>query len=661
MQVKISHKSTILSMIIFVSFFLTANILVYSLSYKKMQEISKYNMSLICNEIKSNFNQVVLSKTEELEGISRDESIINFLKGDEKTVNTLNTKFSDDKPNIEEATIICNLQGIVKWSSNQEYLNFDISQKPYFIEGIKKGKYISPVESSVITGDYVFIISNIVKNATGDDLGLVLKVIKTKYFSEKFKDFKYMDEGYVFLVDKSQKVIYHPDKYYINKDISIPNLKSGISELNKGSSKESFLKYTKDGKNMVVNLSEIDDVSMVVGLTVGENKLLELPMFLGETLLVITGIGLIVIIPIFIFSFRRMFKLLGKLMENTEKISEGDLTVENNIVNHDEIGHLAINFNSMIDNLKKLINDVKLSTDNLSKLNNEFIEVQTHGYEGMNKINSSTNYLKEQSISIDENIKWCLEGFIKFENELNIIKEKSEKMYRHTKIIQKSNKEGIQNIEALRNISYKAEGGFNSISNAIGNLIENIKDIEKIAKGVKQISNQSNILALNASIEAAKAGEAGRSFAVVANEIGKLSSFIEGEMRQIDSVVKILNSNVESTNSTMGELNQSVTEQIVAVNSSVSKFNDILGSTEKIISYIDDINNEIVTINCEQKDMNKRLIEVNNIYEEFGASVEGVSDIVDNQWENTKVIEMIKISTNTEILNLNKSIDKFKI
>lgn len=658
---KISHKVTLLTVIFLLLFTIITSSIVYYLSYRKMFSVSNDNMKVISNEITNNFKASIAYKQEGVKIISENEKVKTYLHGDLSLENIIDNELGAISGDGDEANFIINDKGVVKLSNNSAYLNFDFSQKDIFKESLAKGEFISNIESSVITGDYIVMLSRAIKDSDGKILGVAVKVVSSKYLSSRFNNFRYMDSGYVFMIDKSKKVIFHPNKYYINQNISIPELKDTVDQLKGANSNDKFVQYNNNGEKMVAYCTKVPELEMIVVLTLNQNKLIELSNYVGQIMLVITIISIALIIPIIMLIFKKLFKPLNSLVLNTKRISNGDFNIDNTVFNNDEIGTLAVNFNYMVNSIKDIIHEVKNSADNISNINNKFIKIQEESYGQMNLINCSTEELIKEAELIDESIKGCLNGFERLEGKLNNIKLKSEKLYKHASRIKAVNNEGVENIEGLKFISNKAEKSVNSINNSIRRLVENISSIQKIASGVTAISTQTNILSLNASIEAARAGVYGKSFSVVADEINKLSKNIEVQMKEINSVIKIINENVGDTSSSMNELNNFLTEQNLTVNSSVEKFNEIIKSTDKILTYIEDINNDIKIINREQIDMNGILLGINNVYEEFNGSVEEVSSTVAKQWINTKELDQVKDSMNKTVVVLEDSIRKFKV
>lgn len=177
---------------------------------------------------------------------------------------------------------------------------------------------------------------------------------------------------------------------------------------------------------------------------------------------------------------------------------------------------------------------------------------------------------------------------------------------------------------------------------------------------IKQISNQTNLLALNAAIEAARAGEHGRGFAVVAEEIRKLAEDSNKFTSEIENIIHVLSSKIDTAVKKTGEMGDIVKIQSESVTSTENKFNGIAESIDEIKMHIESIGestNEIANKNVNISDMVQNL---SAISQENAASTQEVSASVEEQ-----TAAMDQITEASHVLaelaeKLNVSMKKFK-
>lgn len=201
----------------------------------------------------------------------------------------------------------------------------------------------------------------------------------------------------------------------------------------------------------------------------------------------------------------------------------------------------------------------------------------------------------------------------------------------------------------------------NDVSDSFKKLNDNLKNITNIVEAVTNISKQTHILSLNASIEAGRYGEIGRGFNVVAIEIKKLSQNIFLQMNKIEEIVESLNLDMHSAEEKIQSAKQVTLSQSQFVKNTIDNYNSMLNSTEGIVNYIDQVDKSIEDLNDKNDSMYEKLNEVKEACEDFNNSIEIVKQVVTEQYDGTKNMNNIidKMGKNTE--NIVVSINKFTV
>lgn len=260
-------------------------------------------------------------------------------------------------------------------------------------------------------------------------------------------------------------------------------------------------------------------------------------------ILCITIFALAVIASVFLFIIiiKRITSSIKKLKNELLYMSEGDLSRENvNIRSNDEVEELAHNFNIMSDNLKKVIANVRKAT----------IEIK----DAAEVVTRSTIENEKGS----ENIAFALENMSRSMDDQQTETDNTIILMKEIKEISQDVNDKVSDISvSATNALDKAEVGNVKLSEYMDQLkdvnttmeevvqasdvfVKQINEMNSILDLIRGISNQTNLLSLNASIEAARAGDAGRGFAVVADEIRKLSDSSEELVEQIATIVNTL-------------------------------------------------------------------------------------------------------------------------
>lgn len=217
---------------------------------------------------------------------------------------------------------------------------------------------------------------------------------------------------------------------------------------------------------------------------------------------------------------------LAKINDLLHSASSGDLRNKLQVIRNDEFGELAANVNRLIDNLKQVIAEISDSTGVLSaatdktllsiKETNGAVESQKHQ---IDMAAAATNEMSSTSSGVADNAEATLNQI----NLANVRAEKIKDIYR-------------QNLDSVIQLAAEIE----TTSEVINSLNEDTASIGDILEVIRGIAEQTNLLALNAAIEAARAGEQGRGFAVVADEVRTLASRTQDSTQKIDNMINAL-------------------------------------------------------------------------------------------------------------------------
>lgn len=221
---------------------------------------------------------------------------------------------------------------------------------------------------------------------------------------------------------------------------------------------------------------------------------------------------------------RSLIELRGVMVRMS---ADGDLTVRSKVFGSGEIGQAATAFNSLIDGFAKIIKQVNSNAESVSttaaKLSETSMQIE-RGSQVQSEAAASTAAAVEQiTVSINS-----------VADNTDDVRKLSEKSLQQTQ-------QGNENVTAMIGEIQRVQQAVNQIAGSVQEFVESTRAISGMTQQVKDIANQTNLLALNAAIEAARAGEQGRGFAVVADEVRKLAENSAKSANEIDQVTTSLN------------------------------------------------------------------------------------------------------------------------
>ncbi|UBM26267.1 methyl-accepting chemotaxis protein [Pseudomonas sp. p1(2021b)] len=387
--------------------------------------------------------------------------------------------------------------------------------------------------------------------------------------------------GYAFLVNDQGKILVHPDKELVMKSLAdlfpqgTPTLSGELTEV-QANGQARLLTFTP--------IKGLPSANWYIGLSVDKDKAFSMLSTFRTSAIIATLVAVVIIIALLGLLIRVLMQPLHTMTRAMEDIAEGegDLTKRLQIHQHDEFGILGTAFNRFVERIHGSIREVSSATE---QVNEVALRVISASNSSMANSDEQSNRTSSVAAAINELGAAAQE-----------IAGNAAQASQHATSARLLAEEGQQvverNIEAMNRLSDLIV----TSSAHIETLNHKTVNIGQILEVITSISQQTNLLALNAAIEAARAGEAGRGFAVVADEVRNLAHRTQESAQQVQAMIEELQVGARESVETMSQSQRHSQDSMEIANQAGER----LDSVTVRIGEIDGMNQSVATATEEQ-------------------------------------------------------------
>ncbi|WP_332649955.1 HAMP domain-containing methyl-accepting chemotaxis protein [Lysinibacillus sp. 54212] len=382
-------------------------------------------------------------------------------------------------------------------------------------------------------------------------------------------------------------------------------------------------------------------------------------LYLAITLIVATIIAAILTT---IFMNRIIALPLRKLQQSVQVIAAGDLTQEDMVIrSKDEVGQLTQSFNTMKDTIRKLITSLSTSAEQLSAAAEELtastqevtltsINVADRAEISAENTQAAAASAKESAIAMDET-----------SSAVQRIAESAQTLHltaSDTSTIADQGESNISSAERQMTTIYEST---KLTTELIQKLSVQSMEIENITKVITSITEQTNLLALNAAIEAARAGEHGKGFAVVADEVRKLAEESNASASQITALTTEIQSDTKNVEEAIQQSLATVEAGVGIIQNAGLSFNQIVGAVDSMKAQIEDISAVTEEISAAAEEVAASVSEISSSATTNAEDTLMANSAMQQQVSTLKEISVVSTELSNRAVELQNAVNHFKV
>ncbi|MGE5380000.1 MAG: methyl-accepting chemotaxis protein [Methylocystaceae bacterium] len=512
------------------------------------------------------------------------------------------------------------------------------SSRGWYKTAIEKNKLtFSDPYLDMTTNQFVVAAVAPFKDSTGNACGVIGADIPLAALIDQSNKLSFNGVGHAILIDNNGYILSHPNKKLVSKEgLKEPTVKDTIGKI-MGKDHGQFV-TDDNGVDSILVFKKLPSTNWVLAIEAPKNVLFAPLRTAKITYIIFDIIGILIATLIALLIANKITKPMTEFTKKALEIAAGDLTVQVKVTGTDEIAETSNAFNHMSEGLRNLAIKIQGTSTLLNSTSKGIQVVSQEAGHTSEQISLTINELANGAGHQAESVQHGAEMIANMEREINLIAENTSKSVVTVDRVQSSVAAGSRAIADQSEIMKENSQATNEVGQSILALDDKSKRIGQIVDLISSIADQTNLLALNAAIEAARAGEQGRGFAVVADEVRKLAEQSAESSHEIARLIQEIQTGASNAVNQMKKAENTVNRQEQAVINAKNHFEQIHNAVQEIVFQIQEIAASAHQLETHAKNASGAISNIAAITEETAASTQEVA--ASSQEQTASVMEI---------------------